>query len=51
MWTAGRRSSTGAEIAWVDAYHARVREVLGPLVDDTALWLAAATQPIRPAGI
>jgi Xaa-Pro aminopeptidase len=41
-----------AEIAWVDAYHARVREVLSPLVDaDTALWLAAATQPIRPAGI
>jgi Xaa-Pro aminopeptidase len=36
------------EIAWLDAYHARVREALTPLVDpDTARWLAAATQPIR----
>jgi Xaa-Pro aminopeptidase len=35
------------EVAWLDAYHARVREVLTPLVDaDTALWLAAATQPV-----
>jgi Xaa-Pro aminopeptidase len=35
------------EIAWLDAYHARVREVLTPLVDaETAAWLAAATQPI-----
>ena len=35
------------EIAWLDAYHARVRETLTPLVDaDTARWLAAATQPI-----
>jgi Xaa-Pro aminopeptidase len=38
------------EIAWLDAYHARVREVLTPLVDAaTAGWLAAATQPLRPA--
>jgi Xaa-Pro aminopeptidase len=36
------------EIAWVDAYHARVRETLTPLVDaETARWLGAATQPIR----
>ena len=34
------------EIAWLDAYHARVRETLTPLVDkDTAHWLAEATQP------
>jgi Xaa-Pro aminopeptidase len=37
-----------AEVTWLDAYHARVREVLTPLVDaDTALWLASVTQPIR----
>jgi Xaa-Pro aminopeptidase len=35
------------EIAWLDAYHARVREALAPLVDgETAGWLAAATQPL-----
>ena len=35
------------EIAWLDAYHARVRDVLTPRVDpDTARWLAEATQPI-----
>ena len=35
------------EIAWLDAYHTRVRETLTPLVDaETARWLAAATQPI-----
>jgi Xaa-Pro aminopeptidase len=35
------------EIAWLDAYHARVREELSPLVDaDTARWLAAATRPL-----
>ena len=35
------------EIAWLDAYHTRVRETLTPLVDpDTALWLAAATAPV-----
>ena len=38
------------EIAWLDAYHARVREVLTPLVDpDTAAWLAAATRPVASA--
>jgi len=35
------------EIAWVDAYHARVRETLSPLVDEaTAAWLAEATRPL-----
>jgi Xaa-Pro aminopeptidase len=32
------------EVAWLDAYHARVRAEIGPLVDtDTARWLKAAT--------
>ncbi len=36
-----------AEIAWLDAYHARVREILTPLVDrETAAWLAEATAAI-----
>jgi Xaa-Pro aminopeptidase len=35
------------EAAWVDAYHARVRETLGPLVDEeTAAWLAEVTKPL-----
>jgi Xaa-Pro aminopeptidase len=35
------------EIAWLDAYHARVAAEIGPLVDpETAAWLAAATCPI-----
>jgi Xaa-Pro aminopeptidase len=35
------------EIAWLDAYHARVREMISPLVDrDTAAWLDEATAPI-----
>ncbi len=38
---------TSAEIAWLDAYHARVRETLTPLVDKkTAAWLAKVTAPI-----
>ncbi len=38
---------TAAEAAWVDAYHARVRETVGPLVDPlTAAWLAEATRPL-----
>jgi Xaa-Pro aminopeptidase len=38
---------SAAELAWLDAYHARVRERLAPLVDaETAAWLAAATAPI-----
>jgi Xaa-Pro aminopeptidase len=35
------------EIAWLDAYHQRVRETISPLVDaETANWLAAATAPL-----
>ncbi|HEY1261003.1 MAG TPA: aminopeptidase P family protein, partial [Stellaceae bacterium] len=35
------------EIAWLNAYHRRVRETLTPLVDPvTAAWLVEATQPI-----
>ena len=35
------------EIAWLDAYHARVREVIAPLVDDaTVAWLAEATREL-----
>lgn len=38
------------EVAWLDAYHARVRIALTPLVDaDTARWLQGATQPIGAA--
>ena len=35
------------ERAWVDSYHQRVHEVLGPLVDaPTRKWLAAVTRPL-----
>jgi Xaa-Pro aminopeptidase len=35
------------ETAWLDAYHARVRDTLSPLLDDeTRGWLAAATRPL-----
>jgi len=35
------------EIGWVNAYHARVRDTLSPLVDrDTARWLEEATAPL-----
>ena len=38
---------TETEIAWLDAYHARVRDELTPLVDaGTAAWLAEATKPL-----
>ncbi|MBI4184773.1 MAG: aminopeptidase P family protein [Proteobacteria bacterium] len=36
-----------AEVAWLNAYHARVRSEVGPLLDpETAAWLARATRPI-----
>jgi Xaa-Pro aminopeptidase len=36
-----------AEIAWLDAYHARVAAEIGPLVPaDTAAWLAEVTRPL-----
>src|SRR3954464_6052712 len=35
------------EVAWLDAYHARVAQTLAPLVDtDTRAWLADATRPL-----
>jgi Xaa-Pro aminopeptidase len=35
------------EAAWLDAYHARVRAALTPIVDsETRAWLAQATKPI-----
>ncbi|MFQ5784466.1 MAG: M24 family metallopeptidase [Alphaproteobacteria bacterium] len=38
---------TAEEIAWLDAYHARVRETLSPLLDaETARWLAEVTRPV-----
>lgn len=38
---------TPGEIAWLNAYHDRVRKTLTPLVDpDTAKWLRAATAPL-----
>ena len=39
-----------AERDWVDAYHARVRATLAPLVDaETRAWLDAATRPLDAA--
>ncbi|MDR6952239.1 Xaa-Pro aminopeptidase [Ancylobacter sp. 3268] len=39
---------TDEEIAWLDDYHARVRELIGPLVDGPAAdWLIEATAPLR----
>ncbi len=39
---------TSSEVAWVDGYHARVREVLMPDLDaETAAWLAQATRPLN----
>ena len=38
---------TAAEAAWLDGYHARVRNTLAPLVDaQTKNWLEAATRPL-----
>ncbi|CAA0104597.1 Uncharacterised protein [Starkeya nomas] len=38
---------TADEIAWLDAYHARVLASVGPLVDETTrIWLHAATAPL-----
>jgi Xaa-Pro aminopeptidase len=37
-----------AELAWLDAYHARVAEVIGPELGPTdRAWLKAATAPMR----
>ncbi len=41
------RMLTAKERNWVDSYHARVQEVLGPLLDaPTRAWLDAATRPL-----
>jgi Xaa-Pro aminopeptidase len=38
---------TADEVAWLNAYHKRVRETLSPKLDDaTKSWLAEATRPI-----
>jgi Xaa-Pro aminopeptidase len=37
---------TAEERSWLDAYHARVREELLPLVGDAAGWLESATAPL-----
>ena len=34
------------KIAWLDAYHARVREELRPLMGEHAAWLDQATEPL-----
>ncbi len=40
---------TDRELAWLNAYHARVRDEITPLLDDdaTKAWLAAATEPVE----
>jgi Xaa-Pro aminopeptidase len=38
---------TVAELAWLDAYHARVRAEIGPeLGPEDRAWLTQATQPL-----
>jgi len=40
---------TNAELAWLNAYHQRVRTELALLLDaESAAWLAAATAPVMP---
>ena len=42
---------TRDEVEWLDAYHAEVRERLGPLLDGDALeWLKARTEPVGATG-
>jgi len=42
---------TEVEIAWLDAYHKRVRKMLSPLVDRaTRAWLAQATRALGKSG-
>jgi Xaa-Pro aminopeptidase len=39
---------TAKECAWIDSYHRRVHEVIGPLVDaPTRKWLEQATRPLN----
>ncbi|KQW22077.1 X-Pro aminopeptidase [Afipia sp. Root123D2] len=38
------------ELRWLNAYHARVRQEIRPLVDEaTKVWLDAATEPLEPS--
>jgi Xaa-Pro aminopeptidase len=38
------------ELAWLNAYHARVRAELSPLLDTASrAWLEAATEPCSPS--
>jgi len=42
---------TDQEIDWLNAYHTRVRETIGPLVDTrTVTWLEQATRPVSLSG-
>jgi len=42
-----KRLMTAEEVAWLDAYHAKVREVLGPrLAGDDLAWLERETAPL-----
>ena len=42
------RMLTAKERHWLDSYHERVRETIGPLVDaDTRKWLERATRPLN----
>jgi Xaa-Pro aminopeptidase len=41
------RMLTAKERHWIDAYHAHVNEVIGPLLDTSVrAWLDAATRPL-----
>jgi Xaa-Pro aminopeptidase len=45
-----RKLLKAGEIAWLDAYHARVRKALAPLVDaETRAWLKKATRSLAKA--
>ena len=42
---------TEVEMAWLDAYHKRVRRMLSPLVDRrTRAWLTQATRAVAKRG-
>jgi Xaa-Pro aminopeptidase len=38
---------TAGEVAWLNAYHARVRDVIGPHLVADRKWLDTATAPLR----
>jgi Xaa-Pro aminopeptidase len=45
------RLMTIKECAWIDSYHRRVHDVIGPLVDvSTRKWLEKATRPLNSSG-